>query len=280
MNALSTLNALATLWTTLNTPLLRRALLEVILVGALAGITGVHVVLRRQSFFTLALSHATFPGVVLASMAGLSLFLGGLSFGVVFAIAVHLFSRQRDLDDTSVTGVLLAGTFAFGVLLQSARSGGSKDLAAFLVGSVLTVNRGDIIVTATAGLAVAMVIALLHKELVLTAFDRQYSAALGYGGWLDLAVLLLATITLVVTIPAVGTILSVALVSVPALTARLWTDRVSHAMALAALIGAVSGVAGLVVSTQWRIAAGGAIALTGSAVFVVSWLLTGQWKRS
>ena len=267
-----------TLWCTLNTPLLRRALLEVVLVGALAGITGVHVVLRRQSFFTLALSHATFPGVVLASMAGFSLFVGGLSFGVVFAVAVHLLSRQHDVDDTSVTGVLLAGSFAFGVLLQSGRSGGSKDLAAFLVGSVLTVNRGDIIVTAIAGLAVTMVIALLHKELILTSFDRQYSAALGYGGWLDLAVLLLATVTLVVTIPAVGTILSVALVSVPALTARLWTERVGHAMALSALIGAMSGVAGLVVSTQWRIAAGGAIALTGSAVFVVSWLLTGQWK--
>ena len=84
---------------------------------------------------------------------------------------------------------------------------------------------------------------------------------------------------LLCAIPAVGTILSVALVSVPALTARLWTDRVGHAMGLAALIGAVSGVAGLVVSTQWRIAAGGAIALAGSAVFVVSWLLTGQWKR-
>ena len=270
---------MSALWTTLNTPLLRRALLEVVLVGALAGITGVHVVLRRQSFFTLALSHATFPGVVLASMAGISLFIGGLSFGVVFAVAVHLLSRQHDVDDTSVIGVLLAGTFALGVLLQSGRSGGSKDLAAFLVGSVLTVNQSDIIVTATVGLAVATVIALLHKELLLTAFDRQYSDALGYGGWLDLTVLLVATITLVVTIPAVGTILSVAMVSVPALTARLWTDSAGRSMVFAALIGAASGVAGLVVSTQWRIAAGGAIALAGSVLFAVSWLLTRQWRR-
>ena len=270
---------MSALWTTMNTPLLRRALLEVVLVGALGGVVGVHVVLRRQSFFTLALSHATFPGVVLASVAGISLFIGGLAFGIVFAVTVHLLSRRHDLDDTSVTGVLLAGTFALGVVLQSARAGGSKDLAAFLVGSVLTVNRGDIIVTTTAGLAVLFTIALLNKELILTAFDRQYSAALGYGGWLDLTVLLLATITLVVTIPAVGTILSVELVSVPALTARLWTDRVGHAMALAAGFGAMSGVAGLVVSTQWRIAAGGAIALAGTALFVSSWVLSGQLKR-
>ena len=266
------------LWTTMSTPLMMRALLEVVLVGALAGATGVHVVLRRQSFFTLALSHATFPGVVLASIAGLSIFVGGLAFGLVFAVAVHLLSRQRAVDETSVIGVLLAGAFAFGALLQSARPGGSRDLAAFLVGSILTVTRHDIAITVAVGVVVLLVVAALHKEFILTAFDSDLGAAMGYGRHLDLVVLILATVTLVVTIPVLGTVLSVALVSVPALTARLWTDHVGTAMVFGACIGAVSGIIGLVISAQWRIAAGGAIALSCSALFLISWLATGKWR--
>jgi ABC-type Mn2+/Zn2+ transport system permease subunit len=262
------------LWQTLSTPLMVRALIEVVVVGLVAGLAGVHVVLRKQSFFTLAVSHATFPGVVIASILGVSIFLGGLLFGMVFSVGVHILARQRTVSDTSVVGTLLAGSFATGVLLQSTRTGGSKDLAGFLVGSVLTVTSNDIVLTAAAGFVIATVMLMLHKELVFTAFDRESSRAMGYGRMLDLVVLLIATLTLVVTIPAVGTVLSVALVSVPALTARLWTDRLSVCLWLSPLFGVASGVLGLVASAQWRVAAGGAIALSCSGLFAVSWIVT------
>ena len=176
------------------------------------------------------------------------------------------------------TALILSGAFAFGALLQSARPGGSKDLAAFLVGSILTVSRHDIAVTVSVGVVVLLVVAALHKELILTAFDSGLGAAMGYGRHLDLVVLVLATATLVVTIPVLGTVLSVALVSVPALTARLWTDHVVRSMAFGACIGALSGIIGLVISAQWRIAAGGAIALSCSALFLISWFASGQWR--
>jgi ABC-type Mn2+/Zn2+ transport system permease subunit len=271
---------MSSLWATLNTPLMLRALLEVVLVGSIAGATGVHVVLRRQSFFTLAVSHATFPGVVIASMVGVSIFLGGLLFGLIFSLGVHLLSQQRAVNDTGVIGTLLAGSFAVGVLLQSGRTGGSKDLTAFLVGSVLTVTRYDIGLTIVAGSVIVTLMALLHKELIFTAFDRESSQAMGYGRKLDLVVLLLASSTLVVTIPAVGTVLSVAFISVPAVTARLWSDRVGVCLFLSPVFGAVSGVCGLLVSTQWRVAAGGAIALSCSGLFALSWILTRQWRTS
>lgn len=259
----------------LGQPFFRRALLEAVLVGAVAGIVGVHVLLRRLSFFVVAMSHATFPGVVLASILGASLFLGGSLFGLLVVVLLVVLGLQRAVDDTSLVGVVLAGSFAVGILLQSSRTGGSKELSGFLVGSILTVTRSDLVTTALVGAAVLLALALTHKELVLTAFDPGGAAASGYRLRLvDLGVLTLVTVALVTTVPAVGTLLAVALLTVPALTARLWTDRIPVAMAIAAAVGVGSGLVGLAVSATYDIAAGGAIALTAAAAFAVSFAAT------
>lgn len=255
----------------LGSDLLRRALLEAVLVGALCGVVGVHVVLRRLPFFTLALSHAALPGVVIASLAGASLFLGSLASSIVLVVAVATLGSTRRLDTSTATGVALAGAFAVGVLLQSAQPGSSRDLTAFLVGSIVTVGTGDVLLTATVGAGVVAVLAALHKELVLGAFDRDQAAALGYRPLvLDLVVLGVVALTVATSIRAVGTILVVALLVTPPLAARLWVERVAPMMAVAALVGAASGVAGLAASTEWRVAAGGAIALAATAALVAS----------
>jgi ABC-type Mn2+/Zn2+ transport system permease subunit len=232
----------------------RRALLEAVMVGGLCGAVGVHVLLRRLPFFTMALGHATFPGVVLAALALLG-------------------ARDR-VDDTSAVGVTLSGAFALGVLLLSAQAGFSRDLTAYLVGSIVTVQPGDLVTTAVVGAAVLAVLAALHKELVLGAFDRDGLAALGYPVLaLDVALLLVVEAVVVTSIPAVGTILAVALIVAPAATARLWTERLRATMALAATLGAVSGVAGLAISLQWRVAAGATIVLVSAGLFAVSLLV-------
>jgi len=246
---------------------LHRALLEAVLAGALCGAVGVHVLLRRLPFFTMAMGHATFPGVVLASLLGLDLLLGAGLFGLVVILAVSLASASERIDETSATGVVLAGAFSLGVLLVATRPGFSRDLAAFLVGSVVTVRASDVLGTALLGALVAAGLAALHKELVLGAFDRTTQAALGFpAGAIDVAFLVLLELALVASVPAVG------LLTAPAAAARLWTDRVGPAMALAAAIGAASGVAGLLVSTAWRVAAGPSIVLVATAVFALSFL--------
>jgi len=120
---------------------------------------------------------------------------------------------------------------------------------------------------------VLVVLAALHKELVLGAFDRAGLAALGYPVLaLDVALLLLVEITLVTSIPAVGTILAVALIVAPAAAARLWTDRLGPTLVLAPAFGVASGVIGLAISQHWRVAAGATIVLAAAAFFVLSLL--------
>jgi manganese/iron transport system permease protein len=254
-------------------PLMQRALVEAMLAGALGGVVGVHVVLRRLSFFTMALTHATFPGLVLAAILGVSLFFGTVAFGLVVVALIALLGMRRDVDTSTATGVVLAGGFALGVVLLSAQTGFARDITAFLVGSILTVEAADVVTTAGAAVAVLALLALLHKELVLSAFDRGAAEALGYRVVvLDLVVLVAIEITVVTSIQAMGTILSVALIVAPAAAARFWSDRVLTTMVLSAAIGAASGFAGLVASRQFDVAAGPSIALVLAAVFAVSFV--------
>ena len=249
----------------------RLALIEAVMVGAVAGAVGVHVLLRRLPFFVVAMSHATFPGVVFGSLLGVSLFAGGALFGVAVALVIVALGALGEVDDSSAIGIVLAGSFAVGVLVLSAQPSGSKDLSAFLVGSIVTVTRGDLVTTAVVGAAIVGLLAAFHKELVLGAFDPGGLTALGYPARaLDTLALVVVTVALVVCVPAVGTLLAVALLTVPALAARQWTDRIGPLTGLAAALGAASGVVGLCLSAALDIAAGGAIALTATALYLGS----------
>ncbi|MFC4997962.1 metal ABC transporter permease [Dactylosporangium cerinum] len=251
-----------------------RALIEAVLVGAAAGLLGVQVVLRRLSFFTMAMTHATFPGVVVAAVAGVNLYLGGAGAGLLAALAVVALSRRRGHDPSTATAVALAAAFALGVALLSAQAGFTKDLTAYLTGSILTVTRQDLGVAAAVTAAVALVLAAGHKALTYTAFDHAGARAAGYRtAAIDLGVLLLISVVVATAVPAVGTILTLALVVAPAAAARLWTDRIGTMTALAVAVAVTSAVAGLLLSRAWDVAAGGAISLTAATVFAVSLLI-------
>lgn len=251
-----------------------RALVEALLVGALCGVVGVHVVLRRLSFFTMAMTHATFPGVVLAALLGVDLLLGSGLFGVLVVLGVTWLSSRPRSDSSAAVGVVLSAGFAVGVVLLSAQAGFTRDLSSYLVGSILTVQTADLVKTAVVLVVVVGVLAAVGKELVFGAFDRVGLVALGYPvRRLDLLLLLLVELTVVATVPAVGTIQAVALVVAPAATARLWCDRVGPMTAVATGVGMASGVLGLAVSQLAAVAAGAAIVLAACAFFVLSVLV-------
>ncbi|MEV4510391.1 metal ABC transporter permease [Dactylosporangium sp. NPDC049525] len=251
-----------------------RALVEAVLVGTAAGLLGVQVVLRRLSFFTMAMTHATFPGVVVAAVVGVNLYLGGAAAGAIAALAVVALSRRRGHDPSTATAVALAAGFALGVALLSAQEGFTRDLTAYLTGSILTVTRQDLGVAAAVTALVAVALVAGGKALTYTAFDRDGARAAGYPtAAIDFGVLLLISVVVAAAVPAVGTILTLALVVAPAGAARLWTDRIGAMTAVAVAVAATSAVAGLLLSRSWDVAAGGAISLTAAAVFAASLLI-------
>lgn len=258
----------------------RRALVMALLVGALCGLVGVHVVLRRLSFFTMAMTHATFPGVVLAAIVGIDLLLGSGLFGILVVLGVSWLSGRPRSDPAAAVGVVLSAGFALGVALLSARSGFTRDLSGYLVGSIVTVHAADLVKTAVVLVVVAGVLAAVGKELVFGAFDRAGLVAAGYpAGRLDLLLLLLVELTVVTSVPAVGTIQAVALVVAPAAAARLWCERIGPTTALAVALGMASGVLGLAVSQAYEVAAGAAIVLAACGFFVLSVLAAPVLRR-
>lgn len=255
--------------------LFQRALVAAVLMGATCGAIGAYVVLRRLAFIGDALSHAVFPGVVLAYVAGVSVFIGAMAAGALTSVAIAVVSRgQRIREDTAI-GIFFAGAFALGIVLISTQTGYQRDLSAFLVGDLLGVGWDEIAFSAVTGLAVIGVLIALRKELLLTSFDRVYAQALGYPVFaLELLLLLLLTATIVVSLSAVGIILVLAMLVTPAATARLLVDRFTPMMVAGAALGALYGIVGWYVSYYAGWSPGGAIVLVATLAFVLAFVLS------
>ena len=255
--------------------LFRRALIEAVLMGATCGAIGAYVVLRRLAFIGDALSHAVFPGVVLAYLLGLPVFAGAMVAGALTSVAIALVSRGERIREDTAIGIFFAGAFALGIVLISTQSGYQQDLSAFLVGDLLAVGWDDIAVSTAAGAAVVAVLVALRKELLLVSFDRTYAQALGYPVFaLELLLLLLLTATIVVSLSAVGIILVLAMLVTPAATARLLVDRFTPMMVVGAGLGALYGIVGWYVSYHLGWSPGGSIVLVATALFLVAFVLS------
>ena len=265
---------------------MRLALVEVVVVGVVAGFLGSYVVLRGLAFVGDAIAHAVFPGVVIAFLADVSIFAGGAAFGVLTALAISGLSLTRRVREDTAIGVVFAGAFALGVVLISSSPGYTRDLTSLLFGDVLAVTTTDIYLSVVIGGAAFAVAFLLRRVLVLASFDREMAVAMGLPVFLlDTLLLLLITLTIVIALRAVGNVLVLALFVTPAATARLLVDDLGRMMALSTLLGAVSGVVGLYLSWHTDLAAGGMIVLTATGIFVAALVLSprsgllGRWLR-
>jgi manganese/iron transport system permease protein len=253
---------------------MRRALIEVVLLGVLGGVVGVHVLLRRLAFLTEVVQHTVFPGIAIAFALDQSLLAGAVVAGTVAVVLYTVGARK--VDSNALMALLIATFFALGVVVVSRRAGFQSDLTALLFGRILSVDQQELIDTLIIGVVAVALLLLLHKELVLRAFDPLGSEAMGYPTvGLDLVVNVVVMLTVVAAVRAVGTVLVVAFIVTPAAAARQLCRRIGPMMVLAAGLGAVGGWLGLVVSYEgsihhgWRLASGATIVLVLTAGFVV-----------
>jgi len=248
-----------------------RALVAAALVGLVCAVVGSYMVLRGLSFMGDAISHAAFPGVVMAYLVGGSLYLGGAIAAVATALGIGWISRRAHLRSDTIIGVLFAGMFGLGVAIYSAIPNYVGDLFGFLFGDVLGIGLADLIGLAVLGGIVLLVIWALWKEFLFATFDPLGAGASGLNvNVLDYVFLGLIALTIVVSIQAVGIILVVAMLTTPAATAQLLTARFGRLMAIAIAIGIGSGIAGIYVSFWLDVASGASIVLIQTAIFFIA----------
>jgi len=253
--------------------LMQRALLEVIVVAVACGPIGVWVLLYRQSYAAESISHAMLPGLVVASLAGASLVLGATAGVLVAALAIALAGRDERLGGDVGVAVAISALFGLGALLALSPAVPAR-LGELLFGDLLGVTARDVIEAAVLAAIVTVALVLAHRRLALSAFDRVAAPSLGArpGRW-ELALLALLAICTVAAVRGMGNLLAVALILAPAAAALNLAARLPIALGLAAVLGALAGVLGLLASYHWHVAAGAAVALAAIALFGVTLLL-------
>lgn len=254
---------------------LPKALAVAVMSSLVCGVVGCYVVLRGMAFIGDAVAHAVFPGLAVAFVLSGSLVLGGTVAGILTAVLVAVFSQNRRLKEDSVIGVFFVAAFALGIVVISRAPGYAGSLQQFLFGSIAGVPTSDLYVVGVTGLLVLAALFGLHQQLVTVSLDRESARALGLPVfWLDLALYVLITLAVVISVQTIGNILVLALLVTPAATARLLTDRLGAMMALSPAIGATSALVGVYVSWSWDLPTGGTIVLVLTSAFLLAWLLS------
>jgi ABC-type Mn2+/Zn2+ transport system permease subunit len=254
---------------------MQRGLVAAILVGVVCAVMGAFVVLRGLAFIGDAVSHAAFPGLVIAFMLGIPLYIGGAVAAVGTALAIGAVARRGALRFDTAVGVLFAGTFAFGILLFSTIEDYVADLFSYLLGNVLGISFADIVQIAILGGVVLSIVGLLRKELLYASFDPAGAAASGLPVVaLDYLLLGLVGVTIVVSIQAVGIIMVVAMLVTPAATGQLLADRFWDLVRIAIAVAVLAAVSGLYLSFYFNVASGASIVLVETLLFGLALLFS------
>lgn len=258
---------------------MRRALIACLALSIGSGPIGVLLLLRRMSLIGDAMSHAVLPGAAVGFLvAGLSLpamGLGGLVVGLAVALLSGLVSRTTELrEDASFAGFYLA-SLAVGVLLVSLR-GSNIDLLHVLFGTILAIDSQALYVVGAVASLTLLILAVVYRPLVAECFDPGFMRAVaGRGSLYHLLFLLLVAINLVAGFQALGTLMAVGLMTLPAAAARLLATTLPGLAATAVAIAFASGVIGLVSSYHLGIASGPAIILAAGLFYIVA-ILAGR----
>jgi ABC-type Mn2+/Zn2+ transport system permease subunit len=250
---------------------MQRGLVAAILVGVVCAVMGAFVVLRGLAFIGDAVSHAAFPGLVIAFLLGIPLYLGGAVAAIATALAIGWVSRRGGLRFDTAVGVLFAGMFALGIVLFSTIDDYVADLFSYLLGNVLGITFADIVQVTVLGAIVLAVVVVLRKEFLYASFDPTGAAASGLPvEWLDYLLLGLIGVTIVVSIQTVGIVMVVAMLVTPAATAQMLVDRFWDLVRIAIGVAVFAAVVGLYVSYYVNVASGASIVLVETLCFAAA----------
>lgn len=247
---------------------MQRALVGGLVAVVATSVVGTWVVLRGLAFLGDALAHGVIPGLALAVLWGFSPVLGALAAALVMSGLVTLVSTRSTVREDTGVGLLFVGMLSLGVIIVSRSDSFTTDVTALLFGDVLGVTVGDIRGQLVATAVVLLIIAVGHRAFLALTFNRDKAATLGMRPALAQAALLaVLAVSIVASFQAIGTLLVFGLLIGPPATALLVVRNVPLAMLVSVAFGALSVVAGLVVSFHHGTAGGATIAGLSVAVF-------------
>ena len=253
---------------------MRRALAAVVALSLGGAPIGVFLMLRRMSLVGDAMAHAILPGAAVGFLlSGLNLFAmtaGGLIAGFAVALLAGVVARTTDIKEDASLATFYLASLALGVTIVSIK-GTNIDLLHVLFGNILAMDDQTLLVVAFNATLTLVVLAVIYRPLVIESVDPLFLRTVSRAGALaHLAFLALVVVNLVNGFQALGTLLAVGLMILPAGIARFWSRELTGMITIAVASAIVSGYAGLVLSFQTRIPSGPAIILVSALHYVLS----------
>lgn len=265
---------LSALFEPLTAPYLRRALVELLVLAVPAGLLGAWVVVRRQAFVVHGMGHATFPAVVIASLAGWPALPVSVAAAILLAAVVALLMRRPQVSHSAAVAVVLSASLAIGAVLVSDIRDPGVSANTLLFGSIFATTWADAVISAAIGVAALGVVVIGYRGLTLAGFDADRRGT----GAADLVLLVVLAIAVALAARIVGSLLVAALFLIPSATARQVTRRMPTLMLSGVAIAAFDGIAGLWLAVRMDTPPGASIAAFAAAVFVL--VVTARSARS
>ncbi|NUR73919.1 MAG: metal ABC transporter permease [Hamadaea sp.] len=257
-------------------PFFVKGLIVATMAGGLCGLIGVFITLRGMSYIGHGLSHAIFGGFAASSIIAVNYYLGAGLWGLASALAINSVTKRRRIGADAAIGVITTASFALGVALLKFYGSKGPSFDAALFGSVLGITYTDMWILAGVAVFAGIVVFLNYRSLLFATFDPDVADVSGVRvARVDALLMLVLSLSILATLTVIGVTLVAATLVVPAVVARMLTNRFSRMLVLSTIIGAVCGFVGMYLSYHLDVPSGTTIVLTGAAVFGAVMLVTG-----
>ena len=249
----------------------QHALLGSLLASIACGIIGTYIVTRRLVFISGGITHASFGGIGLGLFAGISPILSAAVFSVFSAFGVEWLSRRKDMREDSAIAVFWTLGMALGIMFSFLSPGFAPDLSAYLFGNILTINQTDLWMLGILALLLTGFFYLFIRPIVYIAFDREFARSQRLPVALFEYILMgFIALTIVSCLRMVGIVLAISLLTLPQMTANLFTYRFKYIIWLSIAIGYFSCLGGLWLSYQLQVPSGAAIIFTSILIYAAA----------
>ena len=238
----------------------KHALLGSLFASIACGIIGTYIVTRRLVFISGGITHASFGGIGIGLYTGFSPILSAAIFSVLSAFGVEWLSKRKDMREDSAIAVFWTFGMAIGIIFSFLSPGFAPDLSAFLFGNILTITRTDIIVLAVLSLLLIAFFSIFLSPIIHIAFDREFARSQRIPVVLfEYILMMFIALTIVACLRMIGIVLAMSLLTIPQLTANLFTVSFKKIIFLSILFAYIGCLGGLLLSYQLQIPSGAAI---------------------
>ncbi len=247
----------------------RNALWGSLLASIACGIIGSYVVARRMVFISGGITHASFGGIGIGFFFGFNPVLSALVFSVLSAFGIQWLSKNQNVREDSAIAVFWSLGMALGIILIFLSPGYAPNLSEYLFGNILTISQTDIMLLGILSVVLVIFFTYFYRAILNTAFDKEFAKTRGVPvAFLEYTLIMLVAVTIVLSIRLVGIVLLISLLTVPQMTANIFTNRFSKIMLGSVLISFVGCIAGLLLSYFLNVPSGAFIIFVLIVIFL------------